>query len=345
MAKSREKFDFESFYSSLKQKNFAPVYFFYGDEDFLIEECVDAVIDAAVEPGMKEFNFDLLQGSDVDAKKVLSIASSYPMMAERRVVIVKEFERTVKKESEELYTAYFEKPSSTTVLVLIASNPDFRRKPYTTLKKFSFSGEFRPLYDNETIAWIESRMKKMKRGIDPQAVGLLHSLVGNSLRELANEIEKTLIAVGDKAIISSADIEHVVGVSREFTPFELANKIGEKNIVKALEIADHLINSGENAVPIIAALAAHFAKLFKLHDAVRQKKPESELAQIAGVHPFFMRSYLQQLRNFTLEEIENAFLILSEADLAAKSSGDPKLILTTLITEIISGIQPQYIPA
>ncbi|MBI2429192.1 MAG: DNA polymerase III subunit delta [Ignavibacteriales bacterium] len=341
MAKSREKFDFDNFYSSLKKKNFAPVYFFYGDEDLLIEECVDAIVESAVDPAMKEFNFDILQGSEVDAKKILGIASSFPMMAERRVVVVKDFERTVKKESEEFYSAYFEKPSPTTVLVLIAANPDFRRKPYTTLKKSALCGEFRPLYDNETIAWIESRMKKLKRGIDPQAVALLHSFVGNSLRELANEIEKTLIAVGEKPVISSADIEHVVGVSREFTVFELANKVGEKNIAKALDVAGHLVNSGENAVPIIAALATHFVKLYKLHDAVRQKRPENELAQIAGVHPFFVRSYLQHLRNFKLEEIENAFLILSEADLAAKSSGDAKLILTKAITEIITGIQYQ----
>lgn len=345
MAKSREKFDMEAFYSSLKKKNFAPVYFFYGDEDYLIEECVDAIVESAVDPAMKEFNFDLLQGSEVDAKKILSIASSYPMMAEQRVVIVKDFERTAKKESEDLYAAYFDKPSPTTVLVLIASSPDFRRKPYTILKKSAVCGEFRPLYDNETIAWIESRLKKLKRGIDPQAVALLHSFVGNSLRELANEIEKTLIAIGDKSTVSAADIERVVGVSREFTVFELANKVGEKNIAKALEIADHLVNSGENAVPIIAALATHFVKLYKLHDAVRQKKPDNELAQIAGVHPFFLKSYLQHLRNFKLEEIENAFLILSEADLAAKSSGDAKLILTKSITEIVSGIQQQTIPA
>lgn len=345
MAKSREKFDVDAFHSSLKVKNFSPVYFFYGDEDFLIEECVDAIVDAAVDPGMKEFNFDVLQGSDVDAKKVLGIASSYPMMAERRVVIVKEFERTVKKESEDLYAAYFDNPSPTTVLVLIASNPDFRRRPYAALKKSALCGDFRPLYDTETIAWIESRMKKLKRGIDPRAVALLHSLVGNSLRELANEIEKTLIAVGETAVISAADIERVVGVSREYTPFELANAVGEKKIVKALDIAEHLVNAGENAVSIIAILAAHFVKLFKLQDAVRRKKPESELAQIAGVHPFFVRAYLQHLRNFTPDEIEDAFLILSEADLAAKSSADPKLILTTSITEIISGIQPQRISA
>lgn len=338
MAKAKEKFDFESFYASLQQKKFAPVYLFYGEEDFLIDECVNAIVESAVDPAMKEFNFDKLHGSDVDAKKIIAVASSYPMMAERRVVIVKSFERTVKKESEELYEAYFEHPSPTTVLVLLASHPDFRRKPYTTLKKTAVCGEFRPFYDNETLVWIEQRLKRLNRSIEPHALALLHSLVGNSLRELANEMDKVLIAIGNKTSITAVDVERVVGVSREYTVFELANKVGEKNIGKALEIAERLINSGESAVAMIATLASHFMKLYKLHDAVRQRKPESELAQIAGVHPFFLKSYLQQLRHYTPTEVESSFVILSDADLAVKSSADPKLTLTTAITEIISGM-------
>jgi DNA polymerase-3 subunit delta len=339
MAQAKENFDFAAFYTSIAKKNFAPVYFFHGDEDFLIEECVDAIIASAVDPAMKEFNFDKLHGSDIDAKKIVAIASSYPMMAERRVVIVKDFERTAKKENEELYTAYFENPLSTTVLVLIASHPDFRKKPYTTLKKNAVCGEFRPMRDQETLKWIETRVKKLKRTIDPQAVALLHLLVGNSLREIANEVEKVVIAIGDKTNITSSDIEHVIGISREYTVFELGNKVGEKNLAKAVEIAERLISSGESAVPLIAALTSHFMKLYKLHGGVRQKKQGSELASSAGVYPSYLETYLQHLRNYPLEEIENAFVVLSEADLAVKSSADPKLVLTKTITEIISAIR------
>lgn len=338
MAKSREKFDIDSFFSSVRKKNFAPVYFFYGDEKYLIDECVAAIITHGVDPAMKEFNFDQLQGSEVDAQKIIAVASSYPMMADRRVVIVKEFERTVRKDSEELYAGYFDHPSPSTVLVLISSSADFRRKPYSTLRTKAVVAECRSLYDNEVIAWIESRMKNEERNIEPQAVALLHSYVGNSLRELANEMEKIMIAVGDRRMITVADIEHVVGVSREFSSFELANKVGEKNVSKAMEIADRLIRSGESAVAVIAALTVHFVKLYKIQDGVRQKKSEHELAAIAGVHPFFLKSYLAHVRNYRKEEIENAFMILAEADLAVKSSADPSIVLTKSITEITSGI-------
>lgn len=341
MAKSREKFDFNAFHEALRKKKFSPVYFFYGEEKFLIEECVDAVVEHAVDPAMKEFNFDILQGSEVDAQKVLAIASSYPMMAERRVIILKEFDRTVKKGTEDLYSSYFENPSPTTVLVIVSAGADFRKKPYTTLKTRATVGEFRPLYDNDTIAWIETRIKKMKRSIDPPAAALLHSYVGNSLHELANEIEKLLIAGAQTTAITADEIERVVGVSREFTAFELANKIGEKNMAKSLEIADRLVRTGDSAVAIIAALTIHFIKLYKLQDALRQRKPENEIAQLIGVHSFFLRTYMTQARKFTKEEVERAFVLLSEADLAVKSSVDPKRVLTQTIAGIISGVDQQ----
>ncbi len=333
MAKSRrEKFDSEAFLAALKKGNFAPIYFFYGEEDFLIEECVQAILDTAVDPAMKEFNLDVLQGNDIDGEKLLSVVTSYPMMAERRVVVVKDFDRVSGKD---ILESYIEHPSHTTVMVLAASSLDLRKKPYPVLKKNAVCGEFKPLYDNETLAWIEARMKKLKRSIDPSAIALLHSYVGNSLRELSNEIEKLMIAVGEKGIIAEKDVRTVVGITKEFSVFELANKIGEKDISKALEISDRLINSGENIVPLLAALTSHFIKLWKVHDGVRQRKNETELAQIAGVHPFFLKSYLAQCKKFSALEIENVFIILAEADLAAKSSSEPRMILTRMISGII----------
>ena len=340
MSKTKEKFDVDAFLSSVKKKNFAPMYFFFGEEDFLIEECVDAIIGNGVDSSMKEFNLDILQGNEVDGERIVAVASAYPMMTERRVVIVKDFDRVSGKD---LLEPYIENPSPTTVLVLIASNPDFRKKPYLTLKKKAVCGEFRSLYDNETISWIESRMKKLQRKMDSEAVALLHSFVGNSLREMANEIDKVMIAVGDKQTITAAEIEHVVGISREFTVFELSNKIGEKNLAKALEIMERMLNSGESAVGMVAALTNHFIRLWKLHDAVRQRKSEQEMLQYVYFNTYALKSSIAHIKNYKSEEIENAFSLLADADLALKSSAEPKLVLTKLITEIVTGVVPESI--
>lgn len=335
MAKSKEKLDVVQYVSSFKKKQFAPIYFFCGEETFLIDEVVDALIEHAIDPSMKEFNFDLVHGNEIDGKKIVSLASSYPMMAERRVVIIKDFDRVNGKD---VLEAYAEQPSSSTVLVLISNSPDLRKKPYSTFKKLAIIHESRSFYDNETIPWIEARVKQVHRTIEPAAIQMLHSYVGNNLRELSNEIEKIIIAIGEQQKISIADVERVVGVSREYTTFQLCDKIGEKNMARSLEIADRMLNSGESAVGIIAAMTNHFVRLWKLQDAVRQRKGEQEMLQYVYFNNFALRSSLAQVRNYRPEEIENAFLILAEADLAAKSSGDAKRILTKTITEIISGI-------
>lgn len=334
MAKSREKFDVEQFFSSFRKKEFAPFYFFYGDETFLIEEVIVSLIEHAVDPSMKEFNLDIIYGNEIDGKKIVSLAASYPMMADRRVVIIKDFDRVNGKD---VLESYVEKPSSTTVLVLVANSPDFRKRPYSAFKKLGSVHEANSLRDYEATAWIESRIRKLKRSMEPAAVQLLYAYVGSSLRELSNEIEKLFLTVSEKATITIKDVERVVGVSREFSAFELANKVAEKNISKSIEIADRLVGSGESAVGIITVLTLHFVKLWKVQDGLRQRKTESELAQIASTHSFYLKSYLAQAKNYKSEEIENIFVLLAEADLAAKSSGDPKLILTKTIAEIISG--------
>lgn len=334
MAKAaKEKLDVDGLIAGIRKKNFAPIYFLYGEEDYFIDGIIDAVLSCAVEETTKHFNCDIVYGSDADGKQIAAMAASYPMMADYRVVVVKDFERLADKEALE---PYFEKPSPTTVLVIVASHPDMRKKPFPILKKHSIGGESPRLYDNQIPAWIESHVRKFKKTIAPQAAALLQSYVGTSLRELANEIEKLLIAVGEQPSIDTADVERVVGVSREYTVFELANAVGDKNIKRAVEIAERMIDGGESPIPMIAALTQHFIKLWKLWDARRKHSSDQEIARAAGIVPFFLAQYQRMLQRYTLPEIEQAFIVLARADELLKTSqGDEKVVLAVAISEII----------
>jgi len=198
---AKEKVSVDALLSAIKKKDFAPVYFLYGEEDFLIDEVVDAIVAGTVDTTTKGFNLDVVHGNEVDAKEIVSLASSFPMMGERRVVIVKDFERVANKE---LVEPYLDRPSPSTSLVLIASEPDLRKKPYPLLKKKSAGGEFKRLYENEIPVWIERRVKTLKRSITSEAAALLQAYVGNSLREVSNQIDKLSIAAGARTKLSSA---------------------------------------------------------------------------------------------------------------------------------------------
>jgi len=321
------------FLPSIKRKEFAPVYFFYGEEDFLVDEIVDAIVEEGVDAGTKGFNLDIIHGSEVDGKDIVSIASSFPMMAPRRVVVVKDFDRVANKE---VLEPYLEQPSSSTCLVLLASKPDMRKKPYPLLKKNSTGGEFARLYDNEIPPWIQKHVKLFKKTIASDAADLLQAYVGNSLRDVVNQIEKLLIAIGPRSTIEVQDVESVVGVSKEFTVFELSKMVGEKNISRSMEIVERMMETGESAQFIIVMLTRHYIILAKLHELRAMGKSDFELASAVRVSPYFVKEYVSHLRNYSAIAIDNAFLALARADRELKSSAtDARLVMDVLLCEIM----------
>lgn len=330
---AKEGHTFDDLTTALARKQFTPVYLFYGEEDFLIEEATDAVIDAALAQDERGFNLDRLYGSEADTRDVVSHASSFPMMAERRVVVVREVEKLGQPD---VLASYIENPSPSTCLVLTSSKPDFRRKPFVTAKKHGFVVECKPLWDNQVPSWIVQRVKKSGHEIDLDAASMLLAYVGSSLREIVNELEKIYLYVGDKKIITVDDITSVVGVSREFSVFELQWAIGMKDTAKAAEILKHIIDQGEpHPILIVAVLTKFFQTLWKLHDVRRRGVQGAQQYVQAGIFGSLGEKYGHVANKYTMQEIEDAFIALADVDEKLKTSGgDPHMLMQTFVVNV-----------
>ena len=192
-----------------------PVTLIHGDEALLLDECVNAVIEKSVDPAVREFNLDIIDGTRIDIREVLAKASSFPMMAERRVVVVKTFERLVSGEkAREIFGGYIARPMDSTRLVLVAESPDFRRKPYNDLKKFGDIVECKPPWDNEIPSWIVDRAKLFQKTINVDAARMLQAYVGDSLMAIHRELDKLSSYVGERPEITEDDVSAVAGASR-----------------------------------------------------------------------------------------------------------------------------------
>lgn len=281
----------EEFHSALRQRHFRPVYFLYGEEDFLIDEMVRSFIAAAVDEGTRGFNLDIVYGNDLEVKDIVALASAYPMMAERRVVVVKDFDRL--SNSEQLLS-YIDQPSETTSLLLVADKVDMRRKPYVTLKTKVEVVECRPLYDDKVPDWILSHVKGRGKIVTSEGARLLQAHVGNSLRDLNNEIEKLFIAVGDRKTIEMTDVADVVGLSKVYNIFELTKAIGTRNLAQSIEIMERMLQSGEQATMMVVMITRHFTTLWKVTELRSKKQSDREIAANAGVKPYFVKEYISQ---------------------------------------------------
>ncbi len=341
MAKKDSLPKYSDFIESVKKDGYAPLYLFIGEEDFLIDECISKIIDDLLVKDTRAFNLDIVYGSKVEAKDVIAHAASFPMMSERRVVVIWEFDKLISDiNSKELISNYISKPLNSTCLVMVCETADFRKKPFTDIKKAGAVFEFNRLYDNQIPAWISKRLEKYEISADSEACRLIHAYIGNSLRTINNEIEKLAIYLGDRKKGTPEDVVKVVGASREFTIFDLQKEIGKKNLKGALKIIKRMLETGEAPQLIIIMLTRYFTLLWKIQDLLNQNKNETEILSAVKIHQFYLKDYISAVKNFSPIQIEAAFDILLETDLKLKTtSPDHYHLMEMLVYSLINKYQ------
>jgi DNA polymerase III delta subunit len=235
--------------TALENGVFDRAYLFHGDDDYLKEEKVRAVIARATEPSTKDFNLEVRRGAEVDAAALGLSLDALPMMAERRVVIVRDV-MLLKKDARATLDRYLERPAGDVVLVLVASGTT---KPDLALVERSTAVEFRLLNEDELAKWVSHRVEELGTSITSRAAGLLCGATGNDLALLAGEIEK-LRSFTDSEIDEAA-VGAVVGVHRGETLGDLLDAVGQRDGVAAAALLARVLSQPKTtAVSIVMAL-------------------------------------------------------------------------------------------
>jgi DNA polymerase-3 subunit delta len=317
----------EEFYRDLRKRKFAPVYSFRGEEDFLIDEAVESLIAEVMPQESRSFNLDVLYGNEVDARDVVAHANSFPLGADHRIVILREYDRL---DDKEILQSYVKNPSPSTVLVLISKKTDAAVRGKTT------AVDFNRLYESELPPWIAERASVNEKRISREGCDLLLMYVGTSLRALDNEIEKIAVYVGDKKTIDAEDVAAVVGISKTHNVFELTRAVGNRDLKRSVEILDRMMEFGEYPPFMVAALTKHFMTLLKLTEAKRSRMSGGELASSFRLSPRRVGEYQDQLRHYSPDKLEKSFGPLARADEKLKyTSEDPRSVMTVLLHELI----------
>lgn len=335
---------YEQLATAFRHQNFEPLYFLFGEEGFLIDELQDLLIEHALEPSQHDFNLDVVYGSDAEASEVLGICSGYPVMAERRVVVVREFE---KLENNREFKSYAEQPNPQAVVFLACTTkPNLSAHPYRALKEHAVWSHFKSLYDNEMPGWINDYVQGKGYEIEPEAVRMLADYVGTDLQTAASEIEKLITFAGQRKKLTINDVLAASGQTREINVFELQNAIGEGRRDEAAEILGKILQQASSprseAIMIVAVLNAYFDKLWKLQVDGAQRMSNKKVARRIGVSPYFAKEYVFAARRFDRSSIQRAYEALLAADYELKggSTRDPKLILTLMLRQLLPDATP-----
>jgi len=326
---------YQDFLSSLKQHTISPLYLFYGEEEFLIQEALDLIIDAVVEPGARDFNFNVLYCRDTSASAIVSLAQTLPFMSERRLVIAKEVDALKAADLEEL-VPYLNDPAPSTCLVLVANVGRYEKKSViSAVESHGGAIRFYPLLDREIVGWIESRARSLGLAIQHDASQYLWQTIGNDLQKIKNELEKVKIHLQDRKTITFDDVKTIVGDFREYSSFDLAAALGQKNTEKALLILSRLLQEGEAPVGLLGSVAWNFRRLLQAKAMEAAGISADEIMKKQRVIFHQARLFKEQMRRYTIDELRETFTVMLAADRALKSSGlNGRLVLERMIFKL-----------
>ncbi|MBR5700759.1 MAG: DNA polymerase III subunit delta [Bacteroidales bacterium] len=314
-----------------------------GEEPYYPDLVCNAIMDNCLQDWEKDFNETICYGADVDADAVATAAMRYPMMADRQLVVVREAQAMKDIEALEPYCS---RPLESTVLVLClhGASLDKRKALYKTILKKGVVVESLALRDYEVPRWIPEYYAGRGLQIEPEAAALLAEFAGTDLSRIAVETDKMVKNLPEGAtLVTVKDVETNVGISREFSIFELTRQLSFRNAPAALRTAAFIGQGAKFALPMAtSALFTHFNRILR-YEAILQKNPnppQDLKVKALGVSPFFFKEYDAAVRNYPLPKCMTAISLLTEYDFKGKG-GDageatPAELLIELTTKLLN---------
>lgn len=316
--------------NELKNGNYANVYYLMGDEPFFIDSIADYIRENALPEEARDFNQMVLYGNETTMNEVIQRARAYPMGAERQVIIVKEAQHLMKKESEtgptspsEILSAYLQHPQPSTILVFCHKNGtlDKRKKIIAVIEKNGVLFESKKIKDDALPLFVEEFLSEHNLKMSSKGISMICEYVGTDLSRMNSELNKLITALPQGVQeITPEFIEEHVGISKDFNIFEFKDAIINKNVLKANQIAAYY-ESNPKMYPmqlVTAAIFPYFANLM-LAFYSPDKTDKGIAEQLDLKSTWGVRDYITGMRNYTATQTMQIISTIRKYD--AKSKG------------------------
>ncbi len=324
----------EKIIGSWKKKQYKPVYWLEGEEDFFIDEVMNYAEHNILSADETSFNLSIFYGRDADWASVVNACSRYPMFADKQVVLLKEAQ--FMKDIEQLEN-YINTPMATTILVVgyKAKGLDKRKKLYKAVQVKAEILTTKKISENKILEWIIELALSKGYTISPKSAALLEEHTGNDLSLISNEIEKLSLNLADKKTIDENDIEKYIGISKEYNVFELQAAITKKDLAKSIKIVQYFEANPKSAAiqMVLPALYGFFSKIYAVYGLA--DKSDAALKPLFYFNPIAILQAKEAMTKYGYEGITKILLLLHHYDLKSKGVGDNGTAGATLMKEML----------
>lgn len=318
----------DSIRTTLRKGQPAPVYIFHGEEGFYTD-MLSAEIEKLVAEEDRDFDLSILYAPETEPGAVIEAARQYPMMAQRRVVIVRELQsghanRITCTAYLNALAPYVREPSPTTVLCLCvrgmqAKGADF----FKALKEGKgVALESKKLNERMVGATVQNFITGKGLTVDPKALAMLCDFVGTDLSRLYNEVGKLTVTLGPGAMVTPESVEQNIGISKDYNNFEFVSAIARHDEEKVLRIFRRFASDPKNNPPqvLVVNLFTLFSNLLVAHYS--RGLSDHDLMQALGFrYPVQLNDIKAAQRWCGAWETIEIISLLREFDSASKGNG------------------------
>lgn len=319
---------FDSAYRRIRRGDLDPVYYLTGDEDVLKDELIELLVDQVVDAGTRDFNLDIRTAADVDAETFHALVETPPMLAERRLVVLRHIDQWRKNAKVwQIVDRYVERPSPSTVLVLTAAG-----KPVANLTKRAAHVPVEALRPDRLLKWVAMRAERAGVRFSDEAAQHLVAAVGADLATLGMEIEK-LAAASTGETMGPADVATFVGVRQGETTEDWVAAVLQRDTPRALRLLRPVLaTAGTSGVRLLISLGAGLLGLAitrSLQDAGRRGRDVERgiFDHLKAARPFGLgpwgrvaADWAQWAPRWTAAELDDALRVAWNADRTLKST-------------------------
>ncbi len=309
----------EDFYKTLRSGSFYPVYILQG-HPFFIEEAWKSLL-SELNRRYKKLTTKRLSAKTVEENDFIEFIRTLPLGFDVKAVFLSELHKAKESFIKALIN-YMERPNKKTFLVIAIEQ---EVKPFKTLEERIAKGDILWITFNtpkiyQLPQWIKNRLKSFGKEISIEGAQVIANAVGTDFFAIQNEIEKLLLYLEDKRVITTQDLEFLLSSKRLYSIFEIMDFVAQGKPKEALKELEDLFNSGEQPIAFLGLIARHVRLLWQVKSAKKDNLSFEEIKEFLKIPDFLVERLIKQSELFSEKKLRRLHKELYETDYKLKTT-------------------------
>lgn len=339
MAKEEQLDTLRELKTRIKSKNPHSLYFFFGEEIFLLNHYLGQLRKVILDELTESFNFHRFNNENFDVQSFADAVENLPMMAERTMVQVDDIDlfKLSEDHRNKMMSILGDIPDYCTVIFVyetVEFKQDKRQKKFWDVISAGQIVEFQKQSTRDLVAWIGRHFAARGKRIAPDLCVYLIEITDGTMTTLLGEIDK-IASFSGADTICKADIDAVTEPVLDAVVYQMTDMLGSRDYGQALVTLQKLMKMQHDPIAILGAVGGYLRRMGTAKTLLDRGQGMAELMRMYGLSDFAAKKTIAAAQRFSPDFFRKAMELVLETDRKMKTSyDDPSRLVELLILQL-----------